>query len=268
MRDRPLEAQIPAMATFGIEAIRTFAHHRESGLLGAHGLQDLTYTFDRSDGLKSGLEGAGHVNVFYWRNTNVFETDLRDVSVGLAGHQGFDDQGADAVQLFWIETHGGHDAGASPKLAYDIAAESWEGSGSTWKLGDGAAEILMIFGCDTVGLENVIILQNIFNGLHMYCGAWDLMWDAWTTDECGEDVADNLTDGDTVSDAWIDGVSDWYYDLHPITVCVDEASVWNDGDVRWSQSRLNREHLEGHGEVRPDLLPPDQACMLWRWAEG
>ncbi len=64
--------------------------------------------------------------------------------------------------------------------------------------------------------------------------AWDNMYDGITTDECGEDVGDNLTDGDTVSESWIDGVSDWWVDNHPITVCVGDSATWNGGEYQLS----------------------------------
>ena len=72
----------------------------------------------------------------------------------------------------------------------------------------------------------------------------------------------------SLSDSWIDGVSDWYFDNHPITVCVGDAATWNNGNIRWDRSYLNRDHLWGHGNVEPDLPPAQQACILWRWAEG
>jgi hypothetical protein len=104
--------------------------------------------------------------------------------------------------------------------------------------------------------------------MHIYCGAYDTMWDGVTTDECGEDVADNLTDGDTIHQAWHNGVSDWSVDNHPITVCVGNAATWNNGNIRWDLSHLNRDHLWGHGNVDADLAPAQQACILWYWTEG
>jgi hypothetical protein len=94
------------------------------------------------------------------------------------------------------------------------------------------------------------------------------MFDGITTDECGEDVGDDLTDGDTISESWIDGVSDWWVDNHPIAVCVCDTATWNGGKVQWNRSFLNRDHFWGHGNVDPDLPPAEQVCMLWRWAEG
>ena len=48
-----------------------------------------------------------------------------------------------------------------------------------------------LFVQDGVDRANVTGLWNIFAGMHIYCGAWDNMYDGTTTDECGEDVADN-----------------------------------------------------------------------------
>lgn len=94
------------------------------------------------------------------------------------------------------------------------------------------------------------------------------MYDGITTDECGEDVADNLTDGDTVSSAWIDGVSDWWVDNHPIVVGPGTSAAWNGGNVRWNLSPHNTDHIWGEGSTAADLAPGQQGCLLWRWAEG
>jgi hypothetical protein len=126
----------------------------------------------------------------------------------------------------------------------------------------------MAYSRDTVDLNRVTGLWNIFARLHIYCGAWGTMWDGTTTDECGEDVGDNLIHGDTVSHAWHDGVSDWWVENHPITVCVGDAATWNKGNIRWDRSTLNRDHFWGHGSVDPDLAPAQQACILWYWTEG
>jgi hypothetical protein len=126
----------------------------------------------------------------------------------------------------------------------------------------------MAFSCKTAALATITGLWGMFEGLHLYCGAYDNMYDGYTTDECGEDVADDLTDGDTVADAWISGVSDWKVDNHPVVVGPGNAATWNNGSVRWDLSAHNRDHLHGHGTVNPDLPPSQQACLLWRWAEG
>ena len=90
------------MATFGVEAIRYFSNARAAGVSDA---ADLTYTFNRSNGFDSQLSSAGHSRGFYWANTDCWETDIR------ASDQGGDDvHWVDDVDIFWIETHGGHEA--------------------------------------------------------------------------------------------------------------------------------------------------------------
>lgn len=248
------------MAMYGVEAIRYFSNARAAGYDGA----DLTYTYNRSNGFNSKLSSDGNTQMFYWAGDNVWETDIRDRDKG-----GDDEDWVDNVDIFWIETHGNHTSDGNAYLLYDTPQANWTIDSSQWQLGeDWNAEWIMAYSCDTVDLNCVTGMWNIFAGMHIYCGAWDLMWDGITTDECGEDVGDNLISGDTVSDSWIDGVSDWWVDNHPITVCVGDAATWNNGNIRWDLSALNRDHLWGHGDVSPDLSPSQQACLLWRWAEG
>ncbi len=248
------------MARFGIDAIRNCGNARAAGETTS---SDLTYTFNRSNGFDSKLRGAGHTRAFYWANTDCWETDIRDNDRG-----GDDVSWVDDVDLFWIEAHG-NNSGGQALMLFDTPQTSWFTYSGDWQLGENwNGEWVMAFSCKTVDRGNVAGLWNIFARLHIYCGAWDNMYDGITTDECGEDVAHNLVHGDTVSHAWHDGVSDWWVDNHPITVCVGDAETWNGGNIRWDRSHLNRDHLWGHGNVEADLAPAQQACILWRWSEG
>ena len=247
------------MAAYGIEAIRHFGNARANGVTSA---ADLTYTFNRSNGFNSNLAAAGHAKAFYFGDQDCWENDLQDVDAG-----GDDRSWADNVDVFWIETHGNHTASGEAQLLYDVPRDQWRTFSGSWQLGeDWNAEWIMAYSCKTATQPTG--LWNVFAGMHLYCGAYDNMYDGLTTDECGEDVADNLTDGDTVSEAWIDGVSDWAVDNHPIVVGPGDAATWNGGNINWGLSAHNRDHLWGHGTVSPDLAPAQQACLLWRWAEG
>jgi len=248
------------MASFGVEAIRYFSHARAAG----YGADDLSYTFNRANGFDSKLRAHGHQRQFYWANTDCWETDIRDSDGG-----GDDRSYVDNVDLFWIETHGNHTADGQALMIYDTPQTGWFTYSGQWQLGENwNAEWVMAFSCKTVDRGNVGGLWNIFAGMHIFCGAWDSMYDGSTTDECGEDVADNLVHGHTVSHAWHDGVSDWWVDNHPITVCVGDAATWNNGNIQWDRSHLNADHLWGHGNVNADLPPSRQACILYRWTEG
>jgi hypothetical protein len=248
-------------ASFGVEAIRHFGNARANDISSA---ADLTYTFNRSNGFDQELRNAGHTRSFYFAEQDCWENDLQDTGSG-----GDDRNFSDDVDIFWIETHGNHTADGQARLLYDIPQDQWRTFSGTWELGeDWNAEWIMAYSCDTAVLPTITGLWNIFAGLHLYCGAWDKMFDGLTTDECGEDVADDLTDGDTVADSWIDGVSDWWVDNHPVVVGPGTPAAWNGGNIRWNLSPHNIDHLWGHGSVSSDLAPSQQGCLLWRWAEG
>jgi hypothetical protein len=249
------------MATYGIEAIRHFGNARANNISTA---EDLTYTFNRSNGFNSELSASGHTQAFYWADQDCWENDIQDTDSG-----GDDRNWFDNVDISWIETHGNHTNDGQARMLYDIAHDQWRTFSGTWQLGEQwNAEWVMAYSCKTAALATITGLWNIFAGLHLYCGAYDNMYDGITTDECGEDVGDNLTDGHTVANSWIDGVSDWWVDNHPVVVGPGDAATWNGGNIRWDLSAHNRDHLWGHGTVSPDLAPWQQACLLWRWAEG
>ena len=248
------------MARFGVEGIRYFSNARAAGVTTAG---DLTYTFNRCNGFDSELRAADHTRAFYWANTDCFETDIRDSDQG-----GDDVNWVDDVDIFWIETHGGHTGDGEARMLYDTPHTNWRTNSGQWELGENwNAEWVMVFSCSTVDRSNVSGLWNIFAGMHIYCGAWDSMWDSLNTANCGADVAENLTDGDTISEAWFDGAWGGGDNDRLITVCVGDAATWNGGDIQWHLSYLNRDHLWGHGNVDPDLPPSQQACILWSWTE-
>lgn len=249
------------MATFGVEGIRHFANLRASGEVSK--ADDLTYIFNICNGFDEELRDAGHTRRFYWAERDVWEIDLRDRTVG-----GIDDDWADDVDIFFISTHGGYwdDEG---HLAYDVNRNSWVGDSSNWRLGDNwNLEWLLIYGCHTVDRNNPLAHWNVFQKLHAFCGAWGDMWDGITTDEVGEDVGDNLTDGKTVKSSWIDGVSDWWVDNHPIVIAAERQSTWNGGNFDWSNTTLYRDHFWGHGTTVGDISAGDKYWLSWWWAEG
>lgn len=247
------------MAGFGVEGIRYFDQLRASGVAWA---DDLTYTFNRCNGFDQQLREAGHTRSFYWANNDCWEVDVRSSTFG-----GADNSWADNVDVFYIDTHGNNSSG-NALLAYNVRHNEWIGSSANWRLGDNNAEWIFAYACHTVDLNNVLGLWDIYQRLHMFCGSWEDMYDGITTDECGEDVADNLTSGDLVSDAWIDGVSDWAVDNHPICVAAERESTWNGGQFDWPNTTIYRDHLWGHGETVSDIARADLFWLSWRWAEG
>jgi hypothetical protein len=254
------------MASFGIEGIKHFANLRASGLFSKSDqkkLGDLEYVYSICGGLDDALRDAGHTRKFYWGDQDCWEIDMRQRSLG-----GIDDDWADAVDLFFINTHGGYWFSAA-HLGYDIKINEWISTSDKWRFGDDFdLEWLLIYGCKTVNLANPPELWSAFRRLHEICGAYDYMWDGVTTDECGEDIGEALTDGETVAESWIDGVSDWYVDNHPIVCSMERESTFNGGDFIGSQTNIERDHLHGHGTTTSDVQPSQKFWMSWMWSEG
>ncbi len=250
------------MAQFGIECIGHFPNARAAGIDAA----DTPMCFKRSDEFARVLKDAGHTQSFYWGDTDCYELDIRGDIYG-----GDDKSWVDHVDICFISTHGRYGANGNSDILFDCDQYTMISSTGLWRLGDTSGENLewlLLWACDIVDINNVAARWNVFGGLHVFCSSWGLMKNGTTTDECGEDVAENLVDGDTVSEAWIDGVSDWWVDNYPVTICVGNSDTWNNGDIQWSKSFLNADHLFGHGGSLTDLPNDRQACILWRWAEG
>jgi hypothetical protein len=259
--------QIPAtrrytMARFGVEGISSFASARAAG----YDLADLPGIFDISDGLDDSLSSEGHERIFNYKNKSVWETDIKDDDLG-----GYDNLYADNVDLFLIATHGGNSKGQI-QLYYDTKKANWVSSSGTWRLGEAAlgVEWLMAYACTDVNKDNVQTLKPLFRGLHLVCCSWGSMWIGTTTDECGEDVGDNLTDGETVSYSWIDGVSDWSVDNKPIVIGPCTLEQYNDPFpyLKRFQTSLYADHLWNHGPVTSDFTPGPNDKLNCLWAEG
>lgn len=245
-------------ATFGVEAMSDFSAARAAGI----NVGDLPHAFDIGNGFDNSLRSGGNKRQFYWTGANCWEKDFRDVSLG-----GIDTSYGDAVDAALIVTHGTNDQGR-PVLLFGSKHDDWFGRAQNWVLGNWNLEWLFAYSCHTVDRNNVLGLWNIFNGLHLYCGAWEVMWDCWTTDECGEDLANDLLAGKCVSDAWIDGVSDWLVDNHPIAVAAENAAFYNNGNPIWSKSTLYTDHFWGHGNTCADIPASGKVCLSYTFAEG
>ena len=79
------------------------------------------------------------------------------------------------------------------ELLFDSPAERWKSNSTDWRFGDNCnMEWLMIYGCHTVDKNEFDRHQSVFQRLHLMCGAYGSMHDAWTVDEVGADTADRF----------------------------------------------------------------------------
>ena len=90
----------------------------------------------------------------------------------------------------------------------------------TWRYGDEATRVSIFaqYACETLTSSDssgqmIDRWRGAFRGgLRIALGSHDKLWDSITTDEVGEDFADDLQDGKTIKWAWFDGNGDWWED--------------------------------------------------------
>jgi hypothetical protein len=248
------------MALIGIEYLDHFADERAAGPFPS--TQDLACPYYIANWFGPTLAQAGHQIEFLRNNHSVNERHMRDESFG-----GDDGRNADSVDLYLIITHGGFEIECT--LVYDTDVDSWLGHSRKWRFGDGCnLEWLLIYGCHTIDANNILEHRRIFQGLHLFCGAYGFMYDSWSTEEVGTDTANNLVSGKTVADSWGDGVSDWYVNNHPMVISVEREWTWNNGNPLWPDTVIGCDHLWGEGATLDSVKPADQYWMACTWWDG
>ncbi|MDT5132904.1 MAG: hypothetical protein QOE41_2215, partial [Mycobacterium sp.] len=201
------------MALIGIEYVDHFADERAAGPFS--NAPDVTCPYYIANWFGPTLAQAGHQIEFLRSNHSVNERHMHEDTFG-----GDDGHNADSVDLYLIITHGRYEIECL--LLYDTDVGSWEGHSRQWRLGDNCnLEWLLIYGCRTIDPNNILEHRHVFRGLHLFCGAYGLMYDSWSTEEVGADIANNLVSGKTVADSWGDGASDWYVNNHPMVISVE-----------------------------------------------
>jgi hypothetical protein len=249
------------MATIGVEYLDSFSHVRAANVI--NGGEDLSAPYYIATWFAGVLADAGHPNPIFHANLGCGERQMRAASLG-----GQDTTFADSVDLWLICTHGDYKNGEL-LLLYDNQLDDWFAESKKWHFGDACnLEWLMIFGCQSIDGDHVQQHLGLFKGLHEVCGAYSYMYDSWTIDEAGNDTANNLLDGDAVSDAWLDGVSDWWVENHPMVLSVELEDTWNGGHPHWSQTVIKSDHLWGTGTTTPDIQPNKQFWMATVQCDG
>lgn len=116
------------------------------------------------------------------------------------------------IDLLYISTHGGINYTDAKWCMYD-QGKRWKSS--NMRLGDEGygLSIFVQYACKTLSNTDGRVVDrwsSIFNGgLRYVLGSHDTLYNSWTTNEVGEDFADNVQSGQVLMYAWRDAVSDW-----------------------------------------------------------
>jgi len=169
--------------------------------------------------------GWQHTLPYVWERCAYFNNELDDTDTkvfyySLVGakptwENTSDQYYLDNVDLFYGSTHGGAWSTASVWAMYDQNQLAYS---SSMRLGDEAnrLSIFSTYSCETLKFNDGKLwlrMGPIFRGgLRYATGSYDTFWDGLTTDETGEDYADNLQAGYSIKYSWSDGNSDWWVD--------------------------------------------------------
>ena len=187
-------ASSPAQAVgrFGTGCQKTFQN----------GWQDkLTYAFTRCARFNNELDDT---------DSKIFYYNLENAEWWWEGAG--DQDTLDNVHLFYGNTHGGTTSNRSIWAMWD---EDMDADSTDMRLGNESygTSIFSTYSCETLKYGDDKLwtrMGPIFRGgLRYATGSHDKVYDSITTDEVGEDYADNLQKQKTIKYAWKDANSDW-----------------------------------------------------------
>jgi hypothetical protein len=168
----------------------------------------LPYMYARCSGFNNELDDT---------DTKLFYFNLKGTGTGFTSNDGSASAGGvDAVDLFYVSTHGGA-KNSTTTASLAMWTQNLRALSSAWRFGDNAdgARIFSQYACETLWIDNASYNRwdQVFKGgVQLVTGSHDKVYDGITTDETGEDYADDLQKGKSVKWAWFDGNGDWWAD--------------------------------------------------------
>jgi hypothetical protein len=201
-----------------------------------------------------------------WFNNELDDTDTKIFYYDLHGAKPYFETGSDQfeldnVHLVYVNTHGG---GWSDKSVWAMWNQDVLANSLNMRLGDEATglSIFSTYACETLKFNDNKMWTRMGSimrgGVRMATGSHDKVYDSLTTDEVGEDYADNLQSGDTIKYAWKDANSDWATD-QDITVMATGTSSSNCATRR---DTMKWQNFGGFSRIRDNTIT--HYCY-WYW---
>jgi hypothetical protein len=160
-----------------------------------------------------------------WQRCSAFNDELDDTDTevfywNLHGAKSFWETASDQVfvedvNLMFINAHGG----ASSNIAFYAMWDEDDFVSSTdlrWGDEGHGLSIFASYACKTLKYSDDRTWHRwnatMKGGLRIMLGSHDQIWNGDTTDEVGEDFADNMQSSQSLRNAWKDALSDWNHD--------------------------------------------------------
>ncbi|WP_257457895.1 DUF6345 domain-containing protein [Archangium lipolyticum] len=158
-----------------------------------------------------------------WFNDELNDTDTQSFYYGLKGARPYIENSLDSslvetVDHVFLNTHGG---AWSDGAVYAMWDQNSLANTKNMRLGDESTglSLLSTYACETLYHGDGKLIsrwKNTFRGgLRFVTGSWSKLYDGITTNEVGEDYADELQSGSTIRSAWRYATSDWATDQDP-----------------------------------------------------
>lgn len=181
-------------------------------------------------------------------NNELDDTDSKKFYFSLNGAKPYIENGSDqvyteGVNLVFLNTHGGAWSTSSVFAMWNKSSYAYT---SNMRLGDESVgtSIFSAYACETLKSSDGRLVTRWRNtmrgGLRIVTGSHSKLYDSITTDEVGEDYADDLQGGMTIKNAWKSALSDWATDQDVAVMATgrtsSECASRRDG-MKWSNFR-------------------------------
>jgi len=223
--------------------------------------ETLPYAYDRCSGFNNELDDTD-IKVFYY---NLHGSESRFSTCDGCG------AGVDNVHLFYVSTHGGGWSNDAVLTMWDKNSLA-ESNNDKWRFGnnDTGAAFFAQYACETLKHNDGKTWDRWINtfrgGLIMAMGSHDKLWDGLTTDETGEDFADDLQKSKTVKWAWFDGNGDWAaaQDVAVLATGSSKTAAKNaKADCEYRRDNVKWQNFGSYARWRDS----DIGWMCWSWID-
>lgn len=233
------------MASVGVEWINNFPAPCTQNTL--------SYCDDTSVGFLNGMVSRGHTASFNWGDSNAFETDFRDTSLG-----GDDGNWVDSVDFAHFSSHGSTSAANvfSGFFGSQQTSCTWRSNqaryGNNFNL-----EYLILDTCNSLELTRDIIAtwHGTFQRLHMIFGFTDLVSDSWWTGGRGYNFGRRAGNNEKLTDAWLDESYSFWADDNPVVMAAGRSQA----------DAINRRDNERLNSGFDDIPNNEIRHYAWRW---